>query len=282
MTCPRVPERRLCGKALGIALLCAGLVAQVYAGTSGSDGSRSALVIGNGAYRSSPLANPVGDAQAVAAGLRRLGFQVTFKENTSRRDLIEALRDFANSAPQHGVRLFYYAGHGVQSRGRNYLIPVDAGLAGEEDLPAQATDLSDFVDRLGGARNGMSVIVLDACRNNPFGNATMQLADARAARTRSLATVSEGLAPVTAPSGALIAYSTAPGAVAADSPDRRHSVYTKHLLQWMNVPGLTVERMFKNVRIAVALETRQKQVPWESSSLMGEFCFQTRSDGTCG
>ena len=282
MDCPRVPERRLGGALVAIGLLCLGWMAPVHAGTSGSEGTRVALVIGNGAYRASPLANPAGDAQAVAAGLRRLGFQVTLKENTSRRDLLDALRDFANSAPQHGVRLFYYAGHGVQSRGRNYLIPVDAGLNGEEDLPGQAADLTEFVDRLGSARNGMSVVVLDACRNNPFGNAAMQLADARAARTRSLATVSEGLAPVTAPSGALVAYSTAPGAVAADSPDRRHSVYTKHFLQWMSVPGLTVERMFKNVRIAVALETRQKQVPWESSSLMGEFCFQTRNDGTCG
>jgi carboxyl-terminal processing protease len=261
------------------------VMAPVLAGNSGNaggEGTRAALVIGNGAYRASPLANPVGDAQAVAAGLKRLGFQVTFKENTGRRELLEALREFANSAPQHAVRLFYYAGHGVQLRGRNYLVPIDASMVGEEDLPSQAADLTDFVERLGGARNGLSLVVLDACRNNPFGNATMQLADARATRTRSLATVSEGLAPVSAPSGALIAYSTAPGAVAADSPDRRHSVYTKHFLQWMNVPGITVERMFKNVRIAVALETRQKQVPWETSSLMGEFCFQTRPDGTCG
>lgn len=282
MICRRALESvsRRVGFALGF--LVATWIAPVWAGTAGSEGSRVALVIGNGAYRSNPLTNPVGDAQAVANNLRRLGFQVTFKENTSRRDLIEALRDFANGATQHGVRLFYYAGHGVQLRGRNYLVPVDAGLTGEDDLPTQAADLTDFVERMGSARNGLSVIVLDACRNNPFGGVAMQLADARSARTRSLATVSEGLAPVTAPSGALIAYSTAPGTVAADSPDRRHSVYTKHFLQWINVPGLTVERMFKNVRIAVALETRQKQVPWESSSLMGEFCFQTRSDGTCG
>lgn len=252
------------------------------AGNAAAEGSRAALVIGNGAYRSNPLANPVGDAQSVAATLRRLGFQVTFKENTSRRELLDALREFALNASQHSVRLFFFAGHGVQSRGRNYLIPVDASLAGEEDLSGQAADLTEFVERLGSAKTGLSLIVLDACRNNPFGSTTMQLADTRGTRTRSLATASEGLAPVTAPSGALVAYSTAPGAVAADSPDRKHSVYTKHLLQWLNVPGLPVERMFKNVRIAVALETRQKQVPWESSSLMGEFCFQTRADGTCG
>jgi len=281
MLCPAASTKGFRAGGLLALLLLAGLPA-VSAGNAGGEASRAALVIGNGAYRTSPLANPVADAQAVAANLRRLGFQVTFKENTNRRELLDALREFSLNASRHGVRLVYYAGHGVQSRGRNYLLPVDASLGGEEDLPAQAADFTEFVERLGGAKTGLSLIVLDACRNNPFGSTAVQLADARGARTRSLSTATEGLAPVTAPSGALIAYSTAPGAVAADSPDRKHSVYTKHLLQWLNVPGLPIERMFKNVRIAVALETRQKQVPWESSSLMGEFCFQARADGSCG
>ena len=109
----------------------------------------------------------------------------------------------------------------------------------------------------------------------------MQLADSRRVRTRGLGPQAFGLAPVQAPSGTLVAFSTAPGSVAIDNPQQKNSVYTKHLLASLRTPGMPIERMFKQVRVAVAQETQQQQVPWETSSLMGEFCFRTDATGKC-
>jgi uncharacterized caspase-like protein len=267
----------LASACVGLALLCA--PAAAYDIVSGE--IRTALVIGNASYRTSPLKNPVNDAQAVAAALKLLGFQVIMRENATQREMLDGLREFSNRARKSQVRLLYYAGHGVQIRGRNYLMPVDAEIQSEDDIPLKGADVTEVLERLATITEGVNLIVLDACRNNPFSAASSQLADGRRLRTRGLGPQSLGLAPLQAPSGTLIAFSTAPGSIAVDNPSQRNSTYTKHLLAQLAIPGVPIERMFKQVRVAVAQETQQQQVPWETSSLMGEFCFRTDATGRC-
>lgn len=258
-------------------LLPIGFIAQRFAI---AQNSRVALVVGNSAYRHQPLKNPVNDARAVSSALQQLGFQVLLRENTSLRELISALQQFSIDARQSSVRIVFYAGHGMQVRGRNYLIPVDAQIATVDDVPRVSADVGDLLERLGDSRNGMNIVILDACRNNPFNNQPGVDADGRRIQTRGIADV--GLARVDAPNGTLIAYSTAPGTVAIDNSGESNSVYTKHLLANLAVPGQSIEQLFKRVRIAVARETQQLQVPWEASSLVGEFCFTTGPTQKCG
>jgi uncharacterized caspase-like protein len=236
---------------------------------------RLALVIGNGDYGLSPLKNPINDARAMADALRAMGFSVEYVENAGRRTMIEAIRGFVLKSASFDVRLFYYAGHGVQMNGKNYLVPVDAEIHAEDDIAARCADVGEMVERLGRIRTGMNLVVLDACRNNPFADGAIATVDGRRLRFRGAAAA--GLAPLDAPCGSLIAFSTAPGAVAIDGIHATHSLYTKHLLQHISTPGLAVEQVFKRVRIAVTQESRRQQVPWEASSLMGEFFFRRLS-----
>lgn len=246
----------------------------------GDDGAhRVALVIGNGSYPFSPLKNPVNDARAMARTLEKLGFSVDLKENAGLMEMIDAIRRFSVAARDNEVRLFYYAGHGVQVGGRNYLIPVDVELRSEEEIAFKSADVSELLERLGQLNEGLNIMILDACRNNPFSNLSFVGPDGRLIRFRGAA--SSGLAPVDAPAGTLVAFATAPGAVAMDGTNQSNSLYTRHLLDNIGVAGLPVEQLFKRVRIAVAQETRRLQVPWESSSLMGDFCFRTPPDGRC-
>jgi carboxyl-terminal processing protease len=265
----------------GVFLLAMMLAGGAFAYDIVSGETRLALVIGNANYRTAPLRNPVNDAEAVSSALKALGFQVMLRMNTSQRELLESMRDFSRRAAKSQVRLLYYAGHGVQIKGRNYLMPVDADVQTEEDIVAKGADVTELLDRLGTITDGVNLVVLDACRNNPFLPSPTQLADSRRVRTRGLAPQAAGLAPLSAPSGTLIAFSTAPGSVAIDNPSQQNSVYTKHLLANLRTPGVPIERMFKQVRVAVAQETQQQQVPWETSSLMGEFCFRTDTTGKC-
>ena len=273
----------MAGALLRVAMLStlafAATIAQAYDIVSGE--IRTALVIGNAAYRNAPLRNPVNDAQAVAAALRGLGFEVILRENASQRETLDAFREFAFKSAKSQVRLLYYAGHGAQIKGRNYLMPVDADVQTEDEIAQKGADVTEFLERLSTLPNGVNLVVLDACRNNPFTSTPSQVADSRRFRTRGLAPQTAGLAPLQAPSGTLIAFSTAPGSVAVDNPMQKNSVYTKHFLASLRTPGLPVERLFKQVRVAVALETQQQQVPWETSSLMGEFCFRTDPTGKC-
>lgn len=241
---------------------------------------RIALVIGNGAYKSAPLKNPVGDAQAVAASLRQLRYDVTLRENTSLKELIESLRDFSVRATSSAVRLLFYAGHGIQARGRNYLLPVDEEPQGEDEIAAKCADVGELIDRLGAIPRGLNLVVLDACRVNPFAAGVIVGPDGRRLKFRGIA--STGLAPMDAPVGTLLAFSTAPNGVALDGPKGEHSIYAKHLLQHIQTPGLPVEQLFKRVRIGVADETQRVQVPWESSSLTTDFCFRSGLQGQCG
>jgi hypothetical protein len=158
------------------------------------------------------------------------------------------------------VGLFYFAGHGVQSEGRNYLIPVQSPIAQEGDLPRRAVDAALVLERMEKANNSLNIVILDACRNNPF-----------AKKFRSGA-AGGGLAAMDAPRGSLIAFATSPGAVASDGVGD-NGVYTKHLLENLRTPGLQVEQMFKRVRSGVISETGSKQVPWETTSIQGDFMF---------
>jgi len=278
-------RRRLCaGLLLGsIGAPCIAAQALTLAPASGASavaGERKvALVIGNSAYRVGALKNPVNDAQAVAASLRALGFEVVLRENTSLRDLIESFRQFSLTTRSAGVRVVYYAGHGLQLKGRNYLLPVDTEIRGEDEVVAKSADLNELLDRLGDTKQGINIVILDACRNNPFSGVELVGPDGRRLKFRGATPA--GLAPVEAPLGSMVAFSTAPGGVALDNPGEKNSLYTKHLLVSMQSPGLPVELLFKQVRLGVARETGRVQVPWESSSLTGEFCFIRDANGSC-
>ncbi len=276
----RQDRRTVCAGLLAAALgaPASALRAATLAG-SGVAGERRALVIGNSDYRVGPLKNPVNDAAAVANSLRGLGFEVTLRENTTLGDMIEAFRRFSLDSRSARVRLLYYAGHGVQVKGRNYLLPVDTEIRAEDEIAAKSADLNELLDRLAAIKQGMNIIILDACRNNPFSGAEIVGPDGRRLKFRGATPA--GLAPVEAPLGSMVAFSTAPGGVALDNPREPHSLYTKHLLSEMRSPGLPIELLFKEVRLSVARETGRVQVPWESSSLTGDFCFVPGADGTC-
>lgn len=269
-------RRRLC-QALALAPL--GGLLPALATAAATEERKAALVIGNAAYKVGALKNPVNDAQAIAGTLRTLGFDVTLRENTSLRDMIEAFRQFSISAKEAAVRVVFYAGHGVQVKGRNYLLPVDTEIRAEDEVPTKSADLNELLDRLGTHRQGINIVILDACRNNPFSGTEVLGPDGRRLKFRGATPA--GLARVEAPLGSMVAFSTAPGGVALDSPGERNSLYTKHLLAVMRQPGLPIELVFKQVRLGVARETGRVQVPWESSSLTGDFCFTPGPGGAC-
>lgn len=249
------------------------------AARSAKNEQKIALVIGNAAYKIGALKNPLADATAVATSLKQLGFAVTLHENTSLRDLIESLREFSQRAADAAVRVVFYAGHGVQAKGRNYLLPVDTDVQSESEMPAKSADVTELLDRLGTLKHGINIVILDACRVNPFSGGVFVGPDGRRLKFRG-ATPS-GLAQLDAPVGTLVAFSTAPNGVALDGPSGKHSIYTKHLLSQLATPGMPIEQLFKRVRIAVAEETQRIQVPWESSSLTTDFCFRPDAQGQC-
>lgn len=221
--------------------------------------TRIALVIGNGSYANAPpLKNPTNDANDMADALAKLGFNVARGIDLNQRQMKAMIREFGQKLKGGGQGLFYFAGHGVQLRGRNYLIPVDASIQSEADVEDQGVDANLIMGLMDEAGNALNVVILDACRNNPF--------------SRSFRSVSNGLAQMDAPSGTLIAYATAPGSVASDG-SVRNGLYTQELLKNMAVAGLSIEEVFKRVRVAVRGATGGKQTPWESSSLTGDFYF---------
>jgi hypothetical protein len=227
--------------------------------------TRVALVIGNGAYRSAPLRNPVNDATAMAEALRGCGFQATLLLNASRERMFTAIRDFGNALQGSTVGVFYFAGHGVQVHGKNYLVPVDTDLASEDEVAYSTLDTEAVLAKLETAHNPLNIVILDACRNNPFG--------------RSFRSSQQGLAQMDAPAGTYIAFATAPGHTAADGAEA-HGLYTGNLLAQMGTPGLKVEDLFKRVRARVMEASSGLQVPWESSSITGDFYFNPGAEGT--
>jgi len=222
---------------------------------------RLALVIGNGAYRDSPLPNPTNDAADMAKALEASGFTVLKRENATLREMHLALREFGDRLGRQATGLFYFAGHGMQVRGRNYLLPVDADIAREDEVAFNALDLGAVMEKLDSAKNPVNIVVLDACRDNPFGS--------------RLHASAKGLAPIDAPPGTLIAYATAPGSTAADGAGR-NGLYTQHLVRQIDRPGLAIEEVFKAVRAGVRSDSKSQQVPWESTSLESNFTFRPK------
>ena len=219
---------------------------------------RLALVIGNGAYTESPLKNPVNDARDMAKVLAESGFTVILKTDADKRTMDEAIQDFGKKLMSGGVGLFFYAGHGIQVAGANYLIPVAAEIESESDVRYNGVDAGHVLGKMEDAGNEVNIVILDACRDNPFG--------------KSFRSGSRGLAKMDSPKGSLIAYATAPGSVAADGKGQ-NGVFTKHLLRYLGEPGLKVTDALDQVRVAVVEETNKQQVPWTASSLMGNFYF---------
>ncbi len=220
---------------------------------------RTALVIGNSAYVEAPLPNPVNDASDIAATLRARGFEVNLLTDARRAEMIAAIRQFGHKLHRNGgVGLFFFAGHGLQVNGQNYLVPIDADIRKEHEVDDETVNVGRVLGEMETAKNRLNIVILDACRNNPY--------------ERSFRSLSRGLASIDAPRGTLIAYATAPGSVAADGSGR-NSPYSGALIQQIPKPGEPIERVFKKVRAAVINKTNGAQIPWESSSLIGEFYF---------
>ena len=232
--------------------------------SSSNNESRVALVIGNSNYGTAPLKNPVNDANAVVATLRELGFDVIARTDVDLRGMQQAVREFSRKIQNGAVGLFYYAGHGMQAGGRNFLIPIGAQIEAEGDLVLEGLDLNSVLEQMGGAQNRLNIVILDACRNNPF--------------ARSFRSYSQGLAQVNAPAGTFIAYATAPGQTASDGKGQ-NGLYTQELLANMRTPGLPIEEVFKRVRVGVKQQSGGVQIPWDASSLEGSFFFVPGAGG---
>lgn len=223
---------------------------------------RIALIVGNSTYSSvSPLDNPTRDAQLIADTLETIDFKVTLLIDATQAEMNGALLEFGRSLRNGGPEttgLFYYAGHGVQSFGNNYLLPVDVSLENAADLDLQGVEAQSVLRQMASARNRTNFVILDACRNNPFSD----MADFDA----------PGLAEMKAPTGTFLAYATAPGSVALDGTGE-NSPFTLALAQEMTKPGIPVEQMFKQVRVSVLEQTNGLQTPWDTSSLTSNFTF---------
>lgn len=219
---------------------------------------RVALVIGNAKYPSNALRNPVNDARAMARTLRGLGFDVIERTDVSQKDFNRSITQFRSKIGPDSVALFYYAGHGMQVRGNNYLIPVDAQISTEATVGSEAVNMDTVLQQLTEAGSRVNLVILDACRNNPY--------------ERRFRGGSGGLASMDAPKGTLIAYATAPGKVAMDG-EGANGLYTSELLKAIRQPGWQVEEVFKEVRNQVNKGSGDSQTPWESSSLTGRFYF---------
>jgi len=253
-------------------VLASGLLAltQFMTPTQATAETRLALVIGQSAYRTVPeLPNAANDAKGMAELLGNAGFTVTAAPNLSQNEMRQTISDFAGKVSASGadtVALVFYAGHGLQIDGENYLVPVDLDPKREADIPLQGVRLNDLLNTLGALPTRARIFMLDACRNNPF---------------PALSGAGHGLAIVDTKAGApgsFISYSTSPGAEAEDGSGA-DSPYTTAALTVAKQPNVPIEEVFKRIRIAVAQSTDGRQIPWESSSLTTDFKFFGESSG---
>jgi Caspase domain len=245
-----------------ITALCATGLLTFSATAQAPNDVRIALIIGNSAYPGNmALANPSNDAKDMAATLRSMGFGVIEVRDASREQMTAAI-ERANKAlnGKQGVGMLFYAGHGLQLDWRNYMVPVDAKLNSAKDVPANTVDIEVVMNAFKSAGNRMSIVVLDACRDNPF-------ADGKTASGK-------GLAPLDAPTGTFLAYATAPGNVAADGSGK-NGLYTGFLLRELQRPSARIEDVFKRVRFAVRQASNGAQIPWEATSLEDDFVFNS-------
>lgn len=260
-----IASRRRWLKQAGLLASSAALPLWVPGSSAQSDSAlstlpRTALVIGNTRYAQAPLRNPVNDAKAIGGELQKLGFKVDLLLDAGRSQMTNSIQAFGSAlAKTRGVGLFYYAGHGAQLAWRNYLIPVDAEIEKLEDMRDKTVELNSVLQGLIKAANPMNVIILDACRDNPFGNKVL--------------TEQKGLSQFDAPPGSLLAYATSPGNTAADG-EGNNGLYTENLLRELQIPAAKIEDVFKRVRLAVRRRSEGRQIPWESTSLEEDFYFQ--------
>ncbi len=260
---PRSPARRLALQRL--TALSAATLLPLRAGEASAAAAsalnalpRIALVIGNSRYKDSPLKNPANDAGAIGENLKKLGFAVISQLDANKSAMENAIRSYGEQLSRtKGVGLFYFAGHGLQVSWRNFLVPVDANIGRADDIPRQTVDLAALLGGIGRASNPMNIVILDACRDNPFG-----------AELKS----GKGLSQMDAPIGTLLAYATAPGNVASDGSGE-NGLYTENLLREIQAPEAKIEDVFKRVRLAVRRASQGQQVPWESTSLEEDFYF---------
>ena len=226
-------------------------------------GKRIALVMGNANYKVRPLKNSGNDADDVSRSLKATGFEVIDVRDATLPQMRTAVRQFGDRLVNNDVGLVYYSGHGVEVKGRNYFIPVNADIQREDEIADQGLDVSLILEKMSTAGKGVNILIVDACRDDPFG--------------RSFRSSSRGLAQMDAPRGTIIAYATSPGKVASDGdPRERNSPYTKHLVKAMQSPNKPIEQVFKEVRRAVQDETKNQQTPWENTSLSGDFFFSIK------
>jgi len=241
---------------VAVALLCAAPSAAVLAQ------ARSALVIGNNDYSFAPLLNPANDAADVSRTLREAGFATTTLIDANRQSMLDAVAQFAAQLrASGGVGLLFFAGHGVQVEGENYLLPIGDGVKDASELATKAVSASQVVRAMARSGNDLNIIILDACRDNP------------------LTEVTSGLSRIDSSASLFVSYSTSPGAVALDG-EGRNSPYTKHLTLALATPNLNLEETFKKTLKGVYQETSGQQTPWLSSSFFGEFVF--RGEGAAG
>lgn len=220
--------------------------------------NRVALVVGNSAYKSAPLRNPTNDARDMATKLKGMGFTVIERNNLTVKQIGSTLREFRSKLTPGSVALVFYAGHGLQIKGENYLPAVDADIGGEEDVPTQSLAMRQIMDVLEDAKTRLNLVFLDACRNNPY--------------ARSFRSASDGLNRINAPSGTLISFATRPGSVAADGTGR-NGLYTGALLEQMNNQSQPIEQVLKRVVSQVKSASNSQQEPWMEGSIDGDFCF---------
>ena len=243
----------------GSGLLLACVAALAFASDASAEAveARTALVIGNSAYESSPLANPRNDARDLGETLEKLGFEVEIRIDQTKEQMTHAIFEFGDRLRERGgVGFFYYAGHGMEVAGENYLIPVGAEIPGERYVKLRGVPMGEVTAGLANAHNRMNIVVLDACRNNPF--------------ARSWRSSSRGLAVMYAPAETLIAYATEPGSVAADGVGARNSPYAKALIDAIQKPGVRLVDVFRDARLTVIEETQRQQTPWQSDNLTAD------------
>ena len=227
--------------------------------TKGIDATRVGLVIGNSKYADSPLSNPVNDANAIAQLSEVMGFKTQCLLNASLKDISAAVEVYVDQlSRQKAVGFFYYAGHGVQLGWRNYIVPIGANIDRLDDVPKQAYELNIMLAALTKAKNPMNIIILDACRDNPFGKRVLP--------------EQKGLSQFDAPIGSLLSYATSPGNTASDGSGA-NGLFTENLLREMKVPLTKIEDVFKRVRLNVRLQSKGGQIPWERTSLEDDFYF---------
>lgn len=229
------------------------------------DKKRVALVIGNSNYQIGILKNPKNDATDVAQALKKLGFSVILEIDANQKSMDNAILRFGRELANGGVGLFYYAGHGVQVNGSNYLIPIAANINEERDVKYRAVNLGQVLDEMRDVQTGLNIVIIDACRDNPL--------------PKSARSSTRGLARISSPSGTIIMYATSPGSVASDG-DGRNGLFSKHLLNFISSPNNSIELVMKKVSKNVQLESGNKQTPWMESSFTGDFYFLTQDNNS--